>query len=641
MPTVPRYVQTERPRGYQNVQPSKGGQIMAKAWQQAGKALQGAGDTMNSMALDMQRRQNEAVAQEAMTAYEDLRHTFWNGVIENRKGKNALGDENSKDVITQATEWQRDTVASLLENKTAAQKQLLTEYFTKRGLNLQDQAQGWQQRQWDEYEAGEARAFQQAQLQRAMDDPAQMSAAMANYATSVLTFNRGRGVSDEATNLQVQQGWDKTGAAVVRQFLNDEDLKGASRTLDQYEKDLSPSTVRELRADIKKQQEALQAKADAKAEEALQAETYAQAAEWAATALASDDPAAVDKKRAEIMQEPDAKKRRAQLQNFNSWVSVNHAINEATYGKQAVDAVMAVAPEYRAGAVAAALEKVPARYRSAAEAQVGAAVKRAEGKRQAELQETVNLMLRVQQANGWTENQTALEVMNNPKMSAAEKSAVLDQLKKQREGEANQAASADGLAKIRELKDQHPEWSWDELAPYTWQYNMNAADIESAKKYEGKAAKVTQSEFAAAYKKSSGREVKGSRLTKLYDAFLREMPDGKTITTDDLKRWCDKAAFSSKSDFFTASTTRGEALEKGKPFVLSRDYYTEKMAEDMRQFYASKGLAKAEEAHVDLYNNLANGIPTAGFMSLADLYDADRKTIEAAVKAWKEERDAD
>lgn len=638
MPTVPRYVQTERPRGYQNVQPSKGGQIMANAWQQAGKALQGAGDTMNSMAMDMMRRQNEAVAQEAMTAYEDLRHTFWNGVIENRKGKNALGDENSKDVITQAAEWQRDTVASLLEHKSEAQKQLLTEYFQKRGLSLQDQAQGWQQRQWDEYEAGEARAFQQAQLQRAMDDPAQMSAAMANYATSVLTYNRGRGVSDEATNLQVQQGWDKAGTAVVKQFLAGEDLKGASRTLDQYEKDLSPSTVRELRAEIKKQQEALQAKADAKAEEALQAETYAQAAEWAATALASDDPAAVDKKRAEIMQEPDAKKRRAQLQNFNAWVSVNHAINEATYGKQAVDAVMAVAPEYRAGAVAAALEKVPARYRSAAEAQVGAAVKRAEGKRQAELQETVNLMLRVQQANGWTENQTALEVMNNPKMSAAEKSAVLDQLKKQREGEANQAASADGLAKIRELKDQHPEWSWDELAPYTWQYNMSAADIESAKKYEGKAAKVTQSEFAAAYKKSTGNAVKGSTLTKLYDAFLREMPDGKTITTDDLKRWCDKAAFKGK-DFF--SGTRGDALSNGKPFVLSRDFYTDKIKQDMSKFYASKGLAKADEEHVDLYNNLANGIPTAGFMSLADLYDADRKTIEAAVKAWKEERDAD
>lgn len=641
MPTVPRYVQTERPRGYQNVQPSKGGQIMANAWQQAGKALQGAGDTMNSMALDMQRRQNEAVAQEAMTAYEDLRHTFWNGVIENRKGKNALGDENSKDVITQAAEWQRDTVASLLENKNEAQKNLLTEYFTKRGLNLQDQAQGWQQKQWDEYEAGEAKAFQTAQLRRAVDDPSQMQAAMANYATSVLTFNRGRGVSEEATTLQVQEGWDKAGASVVRQFLAGDDLKSASRTLDQYEKDLSPSTVRELRAEIKKHQEALQAKADAKAEEALQAETYAQAAEWAATALASDDPAAVDKKRAEIMQEPDAKKRKAMLQNFNAWVTVTSSIEEATYSKQAVEAVMGVAPEYRAGAAYAALEKVPARYRGTAEAQVAAAVKRAEGQRQAELQETVNLMLRVQQANGWTENQTALEVMNNPKMSAAEKSAVLDQLKKQREGEGNKEQSAEGLAQIRTLKDQHPEWRWEELAPYTWQYNMNASDIESARKYEGKAAKVTQSEFAAAYKKSSGREVKGSRLTKLYDAFLREMPDGKTISTDDMKRWCDKAAFSSKSDFFTVSTTRGEALEKGKPFVLSRDYYTEKMGEDMRQLYASKGLAKAEEAHVDLYNNLANGIPTAGFMSLADLYDADRKTIEAAVKAWKEERDAD
>jgi hypothetical protein len=329
------------------------------------------------------------------------------------------------------------------------------------------------------------------------------------------------------------------------------------------------------------------------------------------------------------------------LQNFNAWVTVTSAIEEASYGKQAVEAVMGVAPEYRAGAAYAALEKVPARYRGAAEAQVATAVQRAEGKRQAELQETVNLMLRVQQANGWTENQTALEVMNNPKMSAAEKSAVLEQLKKQREGEGNKARSADGLAKIRELKDQHPEWNWDKLAPYTWQFNMNASDIESARKYEGKAAKVTQSEFAAAYKKSSGREVKGSRLTTLYDAFLREMPDGKTITTDDVKRWCDKAAFSSKSDFFTVSTTRGEALANGKTFTLSRDYYTEKMAEGMRQLYQSKGFAKVDEAYVDLYNNLANGIPTAGFMNLTDLNDAPKDQIEKAVKAWEKERNAE
>ena len=226
-------------------------------------------------------------------------------------------------------------------------------------------------------------------------------------------------------------------------------------------------------------------------------------------------------------------------------------------------------------------------------------------------------------------------------MSAAEKSAVLDQLKKQREGEANQARSAEGLAEIRTLKDKHPEWNWDELAPYTWQYNMNAADIEAAKKYEGKAAKVPQSEFAAAYKKSTGSAVKGSKLTKLYDAFLREMPDGKAITTDDLKRWCDKAAFSSKSELFTVARTRGEALQRGESFVLSRDFYTDKIKQDMSKFYASKGLAKADEEHVDLYNNLANGIPTAGFMSLADLYDADKKKIEAAVKAWKEERNAD
>lgn len=641
MPTVPRYEQTERPRGYQNVQPSKGGQIMANAWQQAGKALQGAGNTLNDMALDMQRRQNEAVAQEAMTAYEDLRHTYTTGVVENKKGKNALGDANTPSVYDDAVKWHADMTAKLLEGKTDAQKKLLEPYLTKRGQNMAEWARGYYRQQWDTFAKNKLDAFVLSQLMRAKDDPAQLDVAMANIFQARTNYNSERGLPEETLAVQMRADWDSLGKEIAEGHLDMDDPNAADAFLAKYEKQLSAGEVKALRGKSKAKREALQAKADAKAEEALQAETYAQAAEWAATALASEDPAAVDKKRAEIMQEPDAKKRRAKLQNFNAWVSVNHAINEATYGKQAVDAVMAVAPEYRAGAVAAALEKVPARYRSAAEAQVGAAVKRAEGKRQAELQETVNLMLRVQQANGWTENQTALEVMDNPKMSAAEKSAVLDQLKKQREGEANQAQSAEGLAQIRTLKDQHPEWSWEELAPYTWQFNMNAADIDAARKYEGKAAKVTQSEFAAAYKKSSGREVKGSRLTKLYDAFLREMPDGKTISTDDLKRWCDKAAFGSKSDFFTASTTRGEALEKGKPFVLSRDYYTTKMGEDMRQFYASKGLAKAEEVHVDLYNNLANGIPTAGFMSLADLYDADRKTIEAAVKAWKEERDAD
>ena len=113
MPIVPRYTQTERPRGYQNVQPSRGGEAIAKAWQQAGQAVQSFGNTMDTMAQDMVRRQNEAVAQEAMTAYEDLRHTFWNGVVENRKGKNALGDEHTKDVMTQAAEWHKDTISLL------------------------------------------------------------------------------------------------------------------------------------------------------------------------------------------------------------------------------------------------------------------------------------------------------------------------------------------------------------------------------------------------------------------------------------------------------------------------------------------------------------------------------------------------
>ena len=647
MPTVPRYEQKERPRGYQNVTPSRGGEIMAAAWQKAGQALQGTGDNLGSIAMDMADKQNKAVAQEAMTAYEDLRHTYWAGVVENRKGKNALGDAETKDVITQAAEWQRDTVASLLEGKNDAQKRLLTEYLDKRGLNLQEQAQTWQNNQWETYEAGQAKAFQQAQLQRAMDDPAQLPVAMANFATSVMTYNRGRGVSEEETSLAVQEGWDKTGAAIVRQYIKGDDLRKATATLDQYEKDLSPATVRELRAELKTKQEEIQAKAEAKRAEALEAESYAQAAEWAAEVLASDDPAAVDKKRAEIMQEPDAKKRKAQLANFNAWVSVQANIQEATYGKQAVDAVLAVEPQYREQAKAAALANVPEKYRAKAEAQVNEAVRQAQEARNAELQGVVNMVLRTQQLNGWSSNEAAQTIMQNQTMDATDKIEVLRHLEEQREGEGNKAQSAAGLAEIRQLKDQHPEWGWDKFAALAWKFNMNAADIKTAQDYGGKAAKITQTEFAAAYKKSTGQSPGGAKLTTLYDAFLKAMPDGKEISTDDMKRWCDKAAFQAAGSFFSAGQTDGEAVTRGEAgtFVLSRDYYTPEIEGGMRTFYQRKGIGQTEadkvtSDHIDLYLNLSRGIPTAGFLDLADLEAATPEQIRKAVTAWKKERDA-
>lgn len=262
MPTVPRYVQTERPRGYQNVQPSKGGQIMANAWQQAGKALQGAGDTMNSMALDMQRRQNEAVAQEAMTAYEDLRHTYTTGVVENKKGKNALGDANTPSVYDDAVKWHADMAAKLLEGKTDAQKKLLEPYLTKRGQNMAEWAHGYYRQQWDTYETEQFNAATKAQLMRAKDDPAQIEAAMANIGQLALNYNTARGLPPEKTELAVKAAWDDVGKDVVQGYLDMDDPNAADAFLAKYEKQLSSSEVKALRGKSKAKREALRLKAE-------------------------------------------------------------------------------------------------------------------------------------------------------------------------------------------------------------------------------------------------------------------------------------------------------------------------------------------------------------------------------------------
>ncbi|WP_458400028.1 hypothetical protein [Mailhella sp.] len=262
MPTVPRYVQTERPRGYQNVQPSKGGQIVAGAWQQAGKALQGAGNTLNDMALDMQRRQNEAVAQEAMTAYEDLRHTYTKGVVENKKGKNALGDANTPTVYDDAMKWHADMVAKLLEGKTDGQKRLLEPYLTKRGQNMAEWAHNYYQKQWDTYETEQFNAGIKTMLMRAKDDPSQLESCMANIGQMGHNYNSARGLPPEKTELLVRSSWEDAGKAIVEGFLKADDPNAADAFLKKYEKQLGTATTKELRGKSKARREALQLKAE-------------------------------------------------------------------------------------------------------------------------------------------------------------------------------------------------------------------------------------------------------------------------------------------------------------------------------------------------------------------------------------------
>lgn len=592
MPTVPRYVQTERPRGYQNVTPTRGGEAVAGAWQQAGKALQGAGNTMNDMALDMQRRQNEAVAQEAMTAYEDLRHTFWNGVIENRKGKNALGDQNSKDVITQAAEWQRDTVASLLEHKTEGQKRLLTEYFTKRGLNLQDQAQGWQQRQWDEYEAGQAQAFQQAQLKRAVDDPAQLTAAMGNYATSVLTYNRSRGVSDEATRLQVQEGWDKAGGGIVRQMMQADDLAGAGRTLDTYEHDLSPALVRELRGELKVRREALAEKAERLAEKAAKAK----------------EAAAVEEETARVW---------SLVQDFDT-------------------------PQKRSAEAVLLTEDLPEEQRKKVRAAIQANIDEDKLVQQARLTDdylTVGIMLRDNPND--TPSQLVAKIQGSPLADEVKQKAVADIMATPAYKAEMQQNDDELLAQAKAAFDRGV--TGNEYKAMVGKSGMSAKSVAEAMKYaanKGKYANVSQSDFARQYKASVGVELKGADLTRMYDLFASQHPDGKPITKKDLEDWTDGMALQGMDD-----TPLGTYVQKGRQaeFALNEDYLTDDVKRTAQQFYASKGLVKASTSKTEqkrlmlMFNTLSMGIPVGKYLSLDDLADASAADILNTAKTWNYE----
>lgn len=262
MPTVPRYEQTERPRGYQNVTPTRGGEAVANAWNQAGRALQGAGNTMHDMAMDMTRRHNEAVAQEAMTAYEDLRHTYTKGVVENKKGKNALGDKNTPSVYDDAVKWHADITAKLLEDKSEAQKRLLEPYLAKRGQNMSEWAHDYYQKQWDSYETAEFDAATKAQLMRAKDDPSQLEAAMANIGQLAHNYNSARGLPPEKTELIMRAAWEDAGKDIVEGFLNADDPNAADAFLKKYEKQLGAATTKELRSKSKTRREALRLKAE-------------------------------------------------------------------------------------------------------------------------------------------------------------------------------------------------------------------------------------------------------------------------------------------------------------------------------------------------------------------------------------------
>lgn len=592
MPTVPRYVQTERPRGYQNVTPTRGGEAVANAWNQAGRALQGAGNTMHDMAVDMTRRHNEAVAQEAMTAYEELRHTFWNGVIENRKGKNALGDQNSKDVITQAAEWQRDIVASLLEHKTEGQKRLLTDYFNKRGLNLQDQAQSWQQRQWDEYEAGEAQAFQQAQIKRAVDDPAQLTAAMGNYATSVLTFNRSRGVSDEATRLQVQQGWDKAGAGIVRQMIEAEDLAGAGRTLDMYEKDLSPALVRSLRADIKVRGEALTEKAERLAEKAARAQ----------------EAAKVEEETARV------------------WGMVQHFED----------------PQKRSAEAVLLTKDLPVEQRTKVRAAIQANIDEDKLVRQAQLTDeylTVGMIINNNPED--TPSQLAAKIQGAPLEDEVKQKALADIMATPAYKAEMQQKDDELLAQVKEAYDRG--LTGNEYKAMVGRSGMSAKAVAEAMKYadnKGKYANVSQSDFAKQYKASAGVALKGAQLTRMYQIFAQQHPDGKAITKKELEDWCDGMALMGMDD-----TPLGTYLAEGRQaeFALNKEYLTDDVKRQAQQFYASKGLVKTSTSKAEqerlmlLFNTLSMGIPVGSFLSLEDLADASAADILNTAKNWNYE----
>ena len=256
MPTVPRYVQTERPQGYQNVQPVAGGaEAMGRAWRGLGDAVGGVGKDLYGIAINERDRFDKAVVQEKQTAYEDIMLTAQQRESE-RKGKNALGDDQgSQGVFDSISRIHKETAQSCLQGVNERQKLMLEDYFNKRGRAFSAWGHEYEQRERGVYEKGQAEAYQQSQLMRALNDPSQLQAAMGNMAASILEFNRSRGIDDEATKLQIQEGWDKAGLAIVKQALEADDVGAASAFLAQHGRDLSPALVRDLGTRIQSAQE--------------------------------------------------------------------------------------------------------------------------------------------------------------------------------------------------------------------------------------------------------------------------------------------------------------------------------------------------------------------------------------------------
>lgn len=256
MPTVPRYVQTERPQGYQNVQPVAGGaEAMGRALGGLGTALGNVGKDLWGIAVNERDRFDKAVIEEKQTAYEDIMLNAQQRESE-RKGKLALGDDQGNaGVFDSINRIHKETAESCMQGLNERQKAMLDDYFNKRGRAFSAWGHDYEQREKGVYEKGQADAYQQSQLQRALNDPSQLQAAMGNYAQSVLEFNRSRGIDDEATKLQIQEGWDKAGLAIVKQALESDNIGAATTFLAQHGRDLSPALVRDLGTRIQSAQE--------------------------------------------------------------------------------------------------------------------------------------------------------------------------------------------------------------------------------------------------------------------------------------------------------------------------------------------------------------------------------------------------
>lgn len=270
MPTVPRYVQRETPEGFRNVQRTSGAgsQALANAYGNLGRAIGDAGDKLYSIAITERDRFDKAVCEEAQTAYEDLMQAAKQNE-EKRKGKNALGDEDGgKGVHASISQIHADTVTSILEGKNDRQKQYLQDYFNKRGRAFDEWGYNYESGEKKVYEKAQSTAFQQTQIQRAINNPAEMATAMANMETSIREYNMMNGVPDEQTSLEIQAGWDKVGGSIIKNALSRDDVKTATAVLNQFDGRLSAEMVAESRERIKNKQDALQAKAEREAAKA-------------------------------------------------------------------------------------------------------------------------------------------------------------------------------------------------------------------------------------------------------------------------------------------------------------------------------------------------------------------------------------